>query len=400
MRTTQYILFTLKEKPKNTENISHQLMLRAGLIRQIASGLYTWLPTGMRILRKIEQIVREEMNKIGALEIYMPLVQPAELWQESGRWKKYGPELLRFVDRNNRNFVLGPTHEEIITALMRTELNSYKQLPLNLYQIQTKFRDETRPRFGIMRAREFIMKDAYSFHSSQKSLDDTYTIMFSTYTRILNKLNLMFRVVPADTGSIGGTISHEFQVLSKNYQKLKRTDDIPKEASQFLIEVGHIFQLGTQYSSTMHTTVKDKSGKYQIIFMGCYGIGISRLIAAVIEQHHDDKGIIWPTILAPFQVAILPINFSKSIDVKNLAEKLYYLLSAKGIEILLYDQADHIGVMLADTDLIGIPHIIVVSDRNLKYQQVEYKQRDQTNDKMIVISTKNIIDFITNKIKF
>ncbi|WWO97524.1 MAG: proline--tRNA ligase [Candidatus Dasytiphilus stammeri] len=398
MRTTQYILFTLKEKPKNTENISHQLMLRAGLIRQIASGLYTWLPTGMRILRKIEQIIREEMNKIGALEIYMPLVQPAELWQESGRWKQYGPELLRFVDRNNRNFVLGPTHEEIITALMRTELNSYKQLPLNLYQIQTKFRDETRPRFGIMRAREFIMKDAYSFHSSQKCLEDTYTIMYSTYTRILNKLNLKYRVVSADTGAIGGTISHEFQVFSQTNQNFKRTDEITE--AKCLIEVGHIFQLGTQYSSTMHTTVKDKYGNHQIIFMGCYGIGISRLIAAVIEQYHDDNGIIWPIILAPFQVAILPINFYNSIHVKNLAEKLYYLLSAKGIEILLYDRADHIGVMLADIDLIGIPHIIIISDRNLKYQQVEYKQRDQTNEKNILISTKNIIDFITNKIIF
>ncbi|WWO99512.1 MAG: proline--tRNA ligase [Candidatus Dasytiphilus stammeri] len=399
MRTTEYILFTLKEKPKNTENISHQLMLRAGLIRQIASGLYTWLPTGMRILRKIEQIVREEMNKIGGLEIYMPLVQPAELWKESGRWNQYGAELLRFVDRNNRNYVLGPTHEEIITALMRTELNSYKQLPLNFYQIQTKFRDETRPRFGIMRAREFIMKDAYSFHISQESLEQMYTLMSSTYTRILNKLKLHYRVVPADTGSIGGTISHEFQVFSKNYENIKKTNQTSEEPSKGLIEVAHIFQLGTKYSSSMHSTVKDKYGNYQIISMGCYGIGISRLIAAVIEQHHDDNGIIWPTILAPFQVAILPINFYKSRQVKTSAEKIYYLLSAKGIESILYDRSDHIGVMLADIDLIGVPHLIIISDRHLKYQKVEYKKRDKKNEEMILISTKNIVDFITNKIQ-
>ncbi|WWO95490.1 MAG: proline--tRNA ligase [Candidatus Dasytiphilus stammeri] len=398
MRTTQYILFTLKEKPKNTENISHQLMLRAGLIRQIASGLYAWLPTGMRIVRKIEQIVREEMNKIGALEISMPLVQPAELWQESGRWNQYGLELLRFIDRNKRNFVLGPTHEEIITALMRTELNSYKQLPLNLYQIETKFRDEIRPRFGIIRAREFLMKDAYSFHISQESLEEMYTIMYSTYIRILQKLNLHYRVVLADTGTIGGTISHEFQVFSKNYHPSKKIND-NEESSNFLIEVGHIFQLGTQYSRLMHTTVKDQYGNSQIIFMGCYGIGISRLIAAVIEQHHDNKGIIWPTILAPFQVAILPIFFYKSIHVKKLAEKIYYLLCEKGVESLLYDRSDHLGVMLANMDLIGIPHLIIISDHHLKNEQVEYKQRNRKNEEMILISTKNIIDFIFTKSK-
>ncbi|WWO98891.1 MAG: proline--tRNA ligase [Candidatus Dasytiphilus stammeri] len=402
MRTSQYILFTLKSTPKNTEIISHQLMLRAGLIRQIASGLYSWLPTGIRILRNMEQIVRNEMNKIGALEIYMPLVQPAELWQESGRWNQYGPELLRLVDRKSRNFVLGPTHEEIITALMRTELNSYKQLPLNLYQIQTKFRDEIRPRFGVMRSREFIMKDAYSFHMNQESLEEMYTIMYSTYTKILKKLNLHYRVVLADTGAIGGNISHEFQVLSKkNSQYLNQPNDVTGKSlnisSRDFIEVGHIFKLGTQYSSIMHATIKNKQGNYQLISMGCYGIGISRLIAAVIEQHHDENGIIWPTALAPFQVAILPINFHKSIHVKSIAEKIYHSLSVEGIETILHDRSDHIGVMLADIDLIGIPHIVIISDRHLKFQEVEYKKRNK--EESILINTKSIVSFLTKKIQ-
>ncbi|KGT94794.1 proline--tRNA ligase [Erwinia typographi] len=570
MRTTQYLLSTQKETPADAEVISHQLMLRAGMIRKLASGLYIWLPTGLRVLKKIENIVREEMNNAGAIEISMPVVQPADLWQESGRWEQYGPELLRFVDRGDRPFVLGPTHEEVVTDLIRNELSSYKQLPLNVFQIQTKFRDEVRPRFGVMRSREFIMKDAYSFHASQESLQETYDEMYRAYSQSFRRMGLDFRAVQADTGSIGGSASHEFQVLAQsgeddvifstesdyaaniefaeavapaggradakqamqeidtpdaktiaalveqfglpiektvktlivkatkesghtlvallvrgdhelNEVKAEKLDqvaapltfateeeiraavgagpgslgpvgltipividrtvavmsdfsaganvdgkhftginwqrDLPlphvadirnvvegdpspdgKGTLQIKrgIEVGHIFQLGTKYSEAMKAAVQGEDGRNQILTMGCYGIGITRIVAAAIEQNHDDRGIIWPAALAPFQVAILPMNMHKSFRVKELAEELYAQLRAKGIEVILDDRKERPGVMFADMELIGVPHTIVIGDRNLDSEEIEYKSRREGEKRMI--KTAEILDFLVSEI--
>ncbi|KOC88501.1 proline--tRNA ligase [Winslowiella iniecta] len=566
MRTTQYLLSTLKETPADAEVISHQLMLRAGMIRKLASGLYTWLPTGLRVLKKVENIVRDEMNNAGAIEISMPVVQPADLWQESGRWEQYGPELLRFVDRGERPFVLGPTHEEVVTDLIRNELSSYKQLPLNLYQIQTKFRDEVRPRFGMMRSREFIMKDAYSFHTSQESLQETYEVMYRAYSQSFSRMGLDFRAVQADTGSIGGSASHEFQVLAQsgeddivfssesefaanielaeavapqgerpaatealreidtpdaktiaalveqfnlpiektvktllvkatkesghtlvallvrgdhelNEVKAEKIDivaapltfateeeiraavgagpgslgpvgltlpvvadrtvakmsdfsaganvdgkhfvginwlrDLPEAQVADIrnvvegdaspdgqgtllikrgIEVGHIFQLGTKYSEAMKASVQGEDGRNQTLTMGCYGIGITRIVAAAIEQNHDDRGIIWPAALAPFQVAILPMNMHKSFRVKEVAEELYSTLRAKGIDVILDDRKERPGVMFADMELIGVPHTIVIGDRNLDSEEIEYKARREGEKRMI--KTSEIVDFL------
>ncbi|MCP1438245.1 prolyl-tRNA synthetase [Erwinia persicina] len=570
MRTTQYLLSTQKETPADAEVISHQLMLRAGMIRKLASGLYTWLPTGLRVLKKVENIVREEMNNAGAIEISMPVVQPADLWQESGRWEQYGPELLRLVDRGDRPFVLGPTHEEVITDLIRNELSSYKQLPLNLFQIQTKFRDEVRPRFGVMRSREFIMKDAYSFHTSQESLQATYDDMYRAYSQSFARMGLDFRAVQADTGSIGGSASHEFQVLAEsgeddivfstgsdyaanielaeavapagsradatqpmveidtpnaktiaalveqhklpiektvktllvqatkesghslvalivrgdhelneikaekidivaapltfaseediraatgagpgslgpvgltlpivvdrtvammsdfcaganqdgkhltgiNWQRdlpLPRVADLrnvvegdasPDGKGTLLIkrgiEVGHIFQLGTKYSEAMKASVQGEDGRNQVLTMGCYGIGITRIVAAAIEQNHDERGIIWPAALAPFQVAILPMNMHKSFRVKELAEELYAQLRAKGIDVILDDRKERPGVMFADMELIGVPHTVVIGDRNLDSEEVEYKSRRAGEKQMI--KTGEILDFLLAEI--
>ncbi|HGJ5875181.1 MAG TPA: proline--tRNA ligase [Arsenophonus sp.] len=569
MRTSQYLLSTLKETPADTEVISHKLMLRAGMIRKLASGLYDWLPTGVRVLRKVENIIREEMNRAGAIEISMPIVQPANLWQESGRWEQYGPELLRLVDRGKRSFVLGPTHEEVITDLIRNEVTSYKQLPLNLYQIQTKFRDEVRPRFGVMRSREFIMKDAYSFHVNQDSLQQTYNTMYVTYSAIFTRIGLNFRVVQADTGSIGGNASHEFQVLADSgedkivfssvsdyaaniemaeticvTQRAAPTEDIrlvdtpnaktiaelveqhnlpiektvktlivsaAKESGHQLvallirgdhelneikaekhplvesplrfateeeiraklkaspgslgpvnlpipviidhsvavmsdfsaganidhkhyfginwqrdlplpdiydlrnvvegdpspdgkgilqikrgIEVGHIFQLGKKYSEAMKATVQNEDGHNQTVTMGCYGIGVSRIVAAAIEQGHDDRGIVWPDAIAPFQVAILPINMHKSYRVKQTAEKLYLDLCANGIDVIFDDRKERPGVMFADMELIGVPHTIVFSDRNLDDNKVEYKHRRNINKEFIDLV--EIVDFLKTKL--
>jgi len=567
MRTTQYLLSTLKETPSDAEVISHQLMLRAGMIRKLASGLYTWLPTGIRVLRKVENIVREEMNNAGAIEISMPVVQPADLWEESGRWEQYGPELLRIKDRHERPFVLGPTHEEVVTDLIRNELSSYKQLPLNLYQIQTKFRDEVRPRFGVMRSREFVMKDAYSFHTSQESLQETYDAMYRAYSQSFSRMGLDFRAVQADTGSIGGSGSHEFQVLAQsgeddvifssesdyaaNIEKaealapagerpaatqamtqfatpnaktiaelveqhqipvektvktlivkatgesghalvalLVRGDhelneikaehldivaaplemgseeeiravvgagfgsigpvgltipviadrtvakmsdfsaganidgqhfaginwgrDLPEARVEDIrnvvegdpspdgkgvlqikrgIEVGHIFQLGTKYSDAMKAAVQGEDGRNQVMTMGCYGIGITRVVAAAIEQNHDERGIIWPAALAPFEVAILPMNMHKSFRVKELAEQLYSELRAKGIDVILDDRKERPGVMFADMELIGVPHTIVIGDRNLDNEEIEYKSRSASEKQMI--KQHDIIDFLT-----
>ncbi|MDM2733988.1 proline--tRNA ligase [Citrobacter sp. Ct235] len=571
MRTSQYLLSTLKETPADAEVISHQLMLRAGMIRKLASGLYTWLPTGVRVLKKVENIVREEMNNAGAIEVSMPVVQPADLWQESGRWEQYGPELLRFVDRGERPFVLGPTHEEVITDLIRNELSSYKQLPLNFYQIQTKFRDEVRPRFGVMRSREFLMKDAYSFHTSQESLQETYDTMYAAYSKIFSRMGLDFRAVQADTGSIGGSASHEFQVLAQSGEDdvifsdssdyaaniefaeavapkepraaatqemtlvdtpnaktiaelveqfnlpvektvktllVKAVEDsksplvallvrgdhelnevkaekLPQVASPLTfateeeiralvkagpgslgpvnmpvpviidrtvavmsdfaaganvdgkhyfginwdrdvatpeiadirnvvagdpspdgkgtllikrgIEVGHIFQLGTKYSEAMKASVQGEDGRNQILTMGCYGIGVTRVVAAAIEQNYDDRGIVWPDAIAPFQVAILPMNMHKSYRVQELAEKLYAELRAQGIEVLMDDRKERPGVMFADMELIGIPHTIVLGDRNLDNDDIEYKYR--RNGEKQLIKTGDIVNYLVKQIK-
>ncbi len=570
MRTSQYLLSTLKETPADAEVISHQLMLRAGMIRKLASGLYTWLPTGLRVLHKVENIVREEMDAAGAIEISMPVVQPADLWQESGRWDQYGPELLRLVDRGDRPFVLGPTHEEVITDLIRNEVNSYKQLPLNFYQIQTKFRDEVRPRFGVMRSREFLMKDAYSFHTTQESLQETYDAMYAAYSKIFSRMGLDFRPVQADTGSIGGSASHEFQVLAQSGEDdivfstdsdfaaniefaeaiavgeraapteemrlvdtpnaktiaelveqfnlpitktvktlLVQADEesghklvallirgdhelneikaekLPQVASPLTfatedeiratigagpgslgpvklnvpviidrsvalmsdfgtganidgkhyfgvnwerdlplatvadlrnvvngdpspdgqgtllikrgIEVGHIFQLGTKYSEAMKACVQGEDGRNQTMTMGCYGIGVTRVVAAAIEQNYDERGIIWPDAIAPFHVAILPMNMSKSFRVQEVAENLYNSLRAKGIDVILDDRKERPGVMFADMELMGIPHTVVIGDRNLDNAEVEYKHRREGEKKMI--KTDDIVEFLLNSIQ-
>ncbi len=557
MRISRFPLHTLKETPADAEVISHQLMLRAGLLRRSAAGIYTWLPLGLRVLRKVEAIVREEMNRAGALEVLMPIVQPAELWQESGRWQHYGPELLRLKDRHQRDFCLGPTHEEIITDLLRREVKSYKQLPVNYYQIQTKFRDEVRPRFGAMRAREFIMKDAYSFHADEASLQETYETMYATYTRIFQRLGLNFRAVQADTGSIGGSVSHEFHVLadsgedaiafsdSGNYAanvelattaaamtpRSAPTADVRKiatpkqhsiaEVSAFFattaahcvktllvqgsdgglvalllrgdhelnpvkaakfeqiaqpltfataeqvrstlgcnpgslgpigmtvpmfadyaalalsdfvcganadnyhytgvnwgrdvqeppaadlrkvqagdaapggggtlhiargIEVGHIFQLGTKYSAALKASILDEQGRPQPIIMGCYGIGVSRIVAAAIEQYHDARGIMWPRSMAPFQVALLPINMHKSARLRTAVETLYNELLEAGIKVLLDDREARPGVMYADAELIGLPERIVMGERSLESGSVEYQRRDETQSRAVALS--------------
>lgn len=573
MRSSQYLLSTIKETPADAEVISHKLMLRAGMIRRVASGMYTYLPTGVRVLRKVEQIVREEMNKAGAIEVLMPMVQPAELWQESGRWDKMDAELLRFKDRHTRDFVLGPTHEEVITDLVRREITSYKQLPLNLYQIQTKFRDERRPRFGVMRAREFLMKDAYSFHLSQDSLQQTYDAMYQAYCNIFNRLGLDFRPVLADTGAIGGSMSHEFHVLAasgedaiafsdesdyaaniemaeavapqgeraaatqeltevatpdaktvaevasllqqdmalvsktlivyaaKADEKAPQTlvalvlrgdhqlneikaEKLPQVQSPLVfaseeeiraaigagpgslgpvgmpipvvvdrsaahlsdficgankdgfhltgvnwdrdikdysvadirnieegdaspcgkgklvikrgIEVGHIFQLGDRYSQALKAGVLNEEGKHQIMTMGCYGVGVSRIIAAAIEQNNDEYGIIWPDAIAPFQIALIPMNMHKSVRIEEATVRLYNELTAAGFEVLFDDRKERPGVMFADMELMGIPHSIVIGERNLDNQQVEYKNRRTGEKDMLDIPA--VVDAMKQKL--
>lgn len=415
MLTSNFLLATLKETPADAELISHQLMLRAGLIRKLASGLYTWMPLGLRVLKKVENIVREEMNAAGALEILMPAVQPAELWIETDRWEKYGNELLKIKDRHERDFCFGPTHEEVVTNLMRGELNSYKQLPINVYQIQTKFRDEIRPRFGVMRAREFLMKDSYSFHADMESLKKTYQDMVDTYMRIFTRLGLRFRAVLADTGQIGGAFSHEFQVLAESgedivvysdgsdyaanieraenlekTQPVKEGDTSPdgKGKLKFArgIEVGHVFQLGDKYSKSMNLNVLDENGKALHPQMGCYGIGVSRIVAAAIEQNNDKNGIIWPDAMAPFQIAIVPMQMHKAYRVRELAMKLYEELRAAGFDVLLDDRNERAGVMFSTMDLIGIPHRIVIGERGIDAEIVEYKHRTSEMSENIAIS--------------
>ena len=568
MRLSRFPLSTLKETPADAEIISHQLMLRAGMVRKQAAGLYSWLPLGLRVLRKVEAIVREEMNRAGALELLMPAVQPAELWEESGRWEQYGPELLRFTDRHQREFCFGPTHEEVITDIARREIRSYKQLPVNYYQIQTKFRDEIRPRFGIMRAREFLMKDAYSFHIEQSSLEETYQLMFDTYSRIFTRTGLEFRPVRADSGAIGGSVSHEFHVLADsgedaiafssgsdfaanvemteavatgagnpaavteiatidtpgkhsiaelcdyleisadkcvktllvqgtehevvalvlrgdhelNTIKAEKLPDIAaplefatadqikaaagcsagslgpigldipviidhaaaalesfvcgaNEDGKHLtgvnysrdistatladlrnvvdgdpspdgngtlsiargIEVGHIFQLGTKYSEAMKAMVLDEQGKEVPMIMGCYGIGVSRIVAAAIEQNHDEHGMIWPESIAPFQVALLPMNMKKSQRVREATDALYTELLDAGIEVLLDDRPVRPGVMFSDMELIGIPCRVVIGEKNLDKDRVEFKARRDTEN--IDIPRSEIVKFLKDKLQ-
>jgi len=468
MRVSQFPLSTLRETPSDAEVISHQLMLRAGLIKQLASGLYSWMPLGLKVLRKVEQVVREEMDATGALELLMPAVQPAELWQESGRWEKYGPELLRLNDRHQRDFCFGPTHEEVITDIARNELRSYKQLPINYYQIQTKFRDEIRPRFGVMRAREFIMKDAYSFSVDEAGLQATFDAMHRAYCNVFDRLGLQYRPVDADGGSIGGSKSTEFHVLAdsgedaiawcpqSNYAanvemaealppaaaraapgEDMRTVDTPNTKTAIKaeklegvaepltmaadervrsavgagfgslgplplpavadirnvlpgdpspdgqgsleivrgIEVGHIFQLGTLYSEALGCNVLDENGRNSVLHMGCYGIGVSRVVAAAIEQNNDDRGIIWTESLAPFQVALCPINMHKSERLRSEAEALHERLQAAGFSVLFDDRNVRPGAMFSDMELIGIPHRVVISDRGLDDGTFEYKSR-------------------------
>ncbi len=418
MRTSQYLLATQRETPAEAEVISHQLMLRAGMIRKLASGLYTWLPTGLRVLQKVTDIVRAEMNRSGALEVLMPMVQPTELWEESGRFELYGPELLRFVDRHQRSFCLGPTHEEVVTDWVRQNLHSYKQLPCNFYQIQTKFRDEIRPRFGAMRAREFIMKDSYSFHLSQDCLEKTYQLMYDTYCRIFDRLGLEYRAVLADTGSIGGNHSHEFHVLADSGEDsiafsseshfasnvellpgIAEGDPSPDGHGQIVIkrgiEVGHIFQLGTKYTSAMKVTVLDPAGQPSLVTMGCYGIGVSRIVAAAIEQSYDDRGIIWPESIAPFRMALVPMNMHKSELVQQTAEALYQQLTAAGIEVLFDDRKERPGVQFADMELLGIPHMLILGEKNLQQQQVEYKCRQTGVTELLALT--ECVNFFTQK---
>jgi prolyl-tRNA synthetase len=568
MRLSRFPLSTLKEVPADAEIVSHQLMLRAGMIRKLAAGVYNWMPLGLRVLRRVEGIVREEMNRAGALELLMPAVQPAELWQESGRWEQYGPELLRLHDRHNREFCFGPTHEEVITEIARRELRSYRQLPVNYYQIQTKFRDEIRPRFGVMRAREFIMKDAYSFHADHASLNETYQVMFDTYSRIFTRLGLDFRPVQADSGSIGGNLSHEFHVLADSGEDAiafsteggyaanvelaealapageraapgaaLATVDTPGQhsiealsaflkvpASQCLktllvqgsetpvvalvlrgdhelnaikaeklaavasplafaseeqvqqaagckpgslgpvglsipvfadraalgladfvcgantdgqhltgvnwgrdlaeppavdlrnvvegdpspdgkgtlaiargIEVGHIFQLGDKYSKAMNACVLDEAGREVVMTMGCYGIGVSRIVAAAIEQNHDDKGIIWPAAIAPFEVAVLPMNAKKSQRVREAAEQLYQDLLAAGLDAVLDDRELRPGVMFADLELIGVPYRLVVGEKNLDEGLVEFKAREDADSTNLPMA--GIVDLLKERLR-
>ena len=402
---SKVFLPTLKDSPQDAEIISHKLMLRSGMIRRVTSGIYTWLPLGLRVLRKVENIVREEMNASGAQEVLMPMVQPRELWEETHRWEKMGPELLRIQDRHERDFCLGPTHEEVITDLIRNNIKSYKELPLNLYQIQTKFRDEVRPRYGVMRGREFLMKDSYSFNLNEESLAESYLLMKNTYKKIIDRLGLKFKIVKADSGAIGGDTSEEFHILAENGEDtiavsdssdfaintellLKEGEDLkslqgkPSPDGEGVIEIkkgieiGHIFQLGRVYADAMNANVLDQEGKARSLYMGCYGIGVSRLVAAAIEQNNDDKGIIWPDSIAPYEVNIVAIGFDKDKEISKAAMDLYNQLLSMGYEVMLDDRKDGYGTKMKDAELIGIPINVIVGKQYLQYNEIELKLSD------------------------
>ena len=405
MLFSKLVLPTLKEAPQEAEIISHKLMLRAGMIRKVASGVYTWLPLGLKVLRKVEEIVRSEMNKSGAQEVLMPMVQPKEIWDETHRWEKMGKELLRIQDRHERDFCLGPTHEEVITDLIRNTIKSYKELPINTYQIQTKFRDEIRPRYGVMRSREILMKDAYSFGVDEESLDKSYIEMRNTYKKILEKIGLEYKIVKADSGAIGGDASEEFHVLAENGEDtiaissnsefaintellLKDGEDIASLEGKKApdgngtiqikkgIEVGHIFKLGTVYSENMGATVQTKDGKSISLQMGCYGIGVSRIVAASIEQNNDDKGIVWPAAIAPFDVNIIPIGYEKNKEIEDASNKLYQELLNQGYDVLLDDRKAGFGSKIKDSELVGIPINIILGNKFLDDGSVELRTRD------------------------
>ena len=397
MQLSKYPLITYKETPVDAELTSHQLMLRAGLIKKLASGLFSWMPIGLKVLRKIEHIVREEMDRSGAYEVSMPAIQPADLWQETGRWEAYGNLLLKMEDRQGRLFCFGPTHEEVITDIVRNELKTYRQMPVNFYQIQTKFRDEIRPRFGVMRAREFLMKDAYSFHLDQPSLDLEYENMGTTYNTIFTRLGLDFRKVRADSGEIGGSVSHEYHVLADSGEdEIGYCDEEDYAANVEMIEgntapnggklsftrgieVGHIFQLGDKYSKSMNCTVLNDKGDSIYPLMGCYGIGISRIMASSIEQNHDESGIIWPEPLAPFQIIIVALSKNTEDTTLTKSRKIYHQLKESGYEVLLDDRNERAGVKFADADLLGIPKRLIVSERGLDNQTIELNFRDEKN---------------------
>ena len=405
MLFSKLVLPTLKEAPQEAEIISHRLMLRAGMIRKVASGVYTWLPLGLKVLKKVEEIVRSEMNKSGAQEVLMPMVQPKEIWDETHRWEKMGKELLRIQDRHERDFCLGPTHEEVITDLIRNTIKSYKELPINTYQIQTKFRDEIRPRYGVMRSREFLMKDAYSFGVDEESLDKSYIEMRNTYKKILEKIGLEYKIVKADSGAIGGDASEEFHVLAENGEDtiaissnsefaintellLKDGEDIASLEGKKApdgngtiqikkgIEVGHIFKLGTVYSENMGATVQTKDGKSISLQMGCYGIGVSRIVAASIEQNNDDKGIVWPAAIAPFDVNIIPIGYEKNKEIEDASNKLYQELLNQGYDVLLDDRKAGFGSKIKDSELVGIPINIILGNKFLDDGSIELRTRD------------------------
>ena len=403
MKASNFYISTLKEAPSEAELISHQLMIRAGLVKRLGSGLYSWMPMGLRVLKKIETIIREEMNKVGAIELLMPAIQPSELWKETGRWDVFGPQMLKINDRHDRSFCFGPTHEEVITDIVRNEINSYKQLPINFYQIQTKFRDEIRPRFGVMRAREFLMKDSYSFHSDIDSLKDTYEKMYKTYTAIFDRIGLKFRAVQADNGAIGGDGSHEFHVLADsgedeiiydeksdfaaNIEVAKNHPDKDNLKTCRGIEVGHIFQLGTKYSEAMKAEFLDEQGQSRPMMMGCYGIGVSRIVAAAIEQKNDDKGIIFPSSISPFEIILTPIGYDKNDQVNKSTNDIYSQLIKNGFDVLLDDRGLRPGVMFSESELLGIPHRITISEKTLAEDKVEYKNRSSAESEYVPLNS-------------
>ena len=426
MLFSKLLLPTLKDAPQEAEVISHKLMLRAGMVRKVASGIYTWLPLGLKVLRKIENIVREEMDNSGAQEVLMPMVQPKELWNETNRWEKMGPELLRIQDRHERDFCLGPTHEEVITDLIRNNVKSYKELPLNIYQIQTKFRDEVRPRYGVMRGREFLMKDSYSFNIDEACLEETYLAMRDTYKKVLERMGLEYKIVSADSGAIGGDASEEFHVLAETGEDtiavsnsseyaintellLKEGEDIsslegkPSPDGEGIIEikkgieVGHIFQLGKVYAEDMKANVLNNEGKASTLYMGCYGIGVSRLVAATIEQNNDDKGIIWPQSVAPFDINIIAIGFQKDEKIAKASNSLYKELTNMGYDVLLDDRKDGYGTKIKDSELIGIPLNIIIGKQFIEKEEIEFRTRTGDTSLSNISDSKTILDFFKNK---
>ena len=426
MLFSKLLLPTLKDAPQEAEVISHKFMLRAGMVRKVASGIYTWLPLGLKVLRKIENIVREEMDNSGAQEVLMPMVQPKELWNETNRWEKMGPELLRIQDRHERDFCLGPTHEEVITDLIRNNVKSYKELPLNIYQIQTKFRDEVRPRYGVMRGREFLMKDSYSFNIDEACLEETYLAMRNTYKKVLERMGLEYKIVSADSGAIGGDASEEFHVLAETGEDtiavsnsseyaintellLKEGEDIsslegkPSPDGEGIIEikkgieVGHIFQLGKVYAEDMKANVLNNEGKASTLYMGCYGIGVSRLVAATIEQNNDEKGIIWPQSVAPFDINIIAIGFQKDEKIAKASNNLYKELTNMGYDVLLDDRKDGYGTKIKDSELIGIPLNIIIGKQFTEKEEIEFRTRTGDTSLSNISDSKTILDFFKNK---